>query len=115
MKVSDLFRAFQSVADLGARVYSYYTNLEFSLRQKRQQIATLEERPPIRETDVQFWNNAVNTSMTICPPTLLQKWKLELRRIAVSLGNDNFLQATMDASSERLAIVKMMDIGPNHY
>ena len=32
-----------------------------------------------------------------------------------SLGNDNFLQAAMNASSERLAIVKKMGIGPSHY
>ena len=70
---------------------------------------------PTRPVDLQRWNQAVNTAMTICPPHLLQPWENEIGRLRQSTGNDNYLQSVMDSASERLAIAKHLDIGPWQY
>lgn len=115
LKVTDPFKVFQIVAEFGVRVFMYYAQLELSLQQRRRQVAALELNPPRREVDLQFWNAAVTTSLTICPPHLLQRWMAEFSRVRSSLQDDNYLQAAMDASSERLAIGKSTDFGPGHY
>lgn len=75
-------------------------------------MATLELNPPQREVDLQFWNVAVATALMICPLALLKNWAAEFSRVRTSLREDNYLQAAMDASSERLVIVKCLDFGP---
>lgn len=78
-------------------------------------MAALELNPPQRKVDLQFWNAAVATALTICPLSLLKNWTAEFSRVKTSLREDNYLQAAMDASSERLAIVKCLDCGRGHY
>lgn len=115
LRVTDPFKMFQSIAEFGVRIFTYYTQLELSLQQRRHQVAALELNPPQREVDLQLWNVAVDTALTICPLPLLKNWAAEFARVRSSLRGDNFLQAAMDASSERLATSKRLDLGPGHY
>ena len=115
LRVIDPFKAFQTIAEFGVRVFTYYTQLELSLQQRRHQVAILESDPPQREIDLQFWDAAVGTALTICPVTLLKGWIAEFTKVKMNLRGDEFVQAAMDACSERLAAGKRLDFGPGHY
>ena len=115
LKLSDMFKGFQIIADLGVHVFLYYSRLELNLSMKRQLVSKLEAMEPTRQVVLQRWNKVVNTAMTICPLHLLQPWEIEIGRLRQSMGNDNYLQSVMDAASERLAIAKHLDIGPGQY
>ena len=115
LRLSDMFRGFQVIADLGVHVFLYYSQLELTLSTKRQLVSKSEALEPKRQVDLQRWSQAVNTAMTICPPHLLKPWEIEIGRLRQSMGNDNYLQSVMDAASERLAIAKHLDIGPGQY
>lgn len=115
LRVSDPFKVFQTIAEFGVRVFMYYTQLELYLHQRRHQVAALEVNPPQREVDLQFWNAAVATALTICPLPMLKNWTVEFSKVRTSLRGDNYVQVVMDANSERLAINKCLDFGPRHY
>ena len=115
LKLQNLFKGFQIIADLGVHVFLYYSQLELSLSKKRQLVSKAEASQPTRHVNLQQWNQAVGTAMAICPPALLQPWQTELARLSASLGNDIYLQTVMDAASERLAIGKQLDIGAGQY
>ena len=115
LKVTDLMKAFLAIADLGTRVFLYYSQLEIALQQRRYQAEAIFINPPNRVVDLEFWSQAVNTSLTMYPIALLLPWKAELPKCQQQLGSDQYLQDTMDASSERLAIAKKIDIGPAEY
>lgn len=115
LKLQDLFRGFQIIADMGAHVFLYYSQLEVSLSKKRRLVTEAEAGQPVRLVDLQHWNQAVATAMAVCPLVLLQPWQTELARLKASLGNDTYLQSVMDAASERLAISKQLDIGAGQY
>ena len=115
LKLRDLFKGFQVIVDLGVHVFLYYSQLELSLSKRRRLAAEAEASQPIRLVDLQQWNQAVTTAMAICPPMLLQSWRAQLERMSASLDNDTYLQAVMDAASERLAISKQLDIGAGQY
>ena len=115
LKLHDLFRGFQAIADLGVHVFLYYSELELALSSKRRLVANVETSQPSRHIDIHHWTRAVNTALAICPPKLLQPWHTELTRLRSSLGNDTYLQATMDAATERLAIAKHLDVGAGQY
>lgn len=115
VRVTDLFRTFLHIADIGVRVFQYYTQLEITLSQRRHQIERIMSNPPTREVALDFWNQAVNTAMSVCPMSILQSWRTEILRLKGGLGDDTYLQDAMDASSERLAILKRVDLGPGQY
>ena len=115
LQLSNMFKGFQIIADLGVHVFLYYSQLELTLNTKRQLVSKSEANETIRQIDLQRWNHAVNTTLTICPPHLMQLWRSELGRLRLSMGDDNYLQSVMDAASERLAIAKRLDIGPGQY
>ena len=115
LRLNDLFKGFQAIADLGVHVFLYYGELELALSTKRRLVANAEVRQPERHLDLQFWNNAVNTTLAVCPPSLLQSWHGELARLRLSLGSDAYLQTIMDAATERLPIAKHLDVGAGQY
>ena len=115
LKLQDLFKGFQIIADLGVHVFLYYSQLELSLSSKRRLVSVAEASQPTRLVNLQQWNQAVGTAMAICPPLLLQPWQTELARLKASLGSDTYLQSVMDAASERVAIGKHLDIGAGQY
>ena len=81
LKLSDMFKGLQIIADLGLHVFLYYSKLELTLSVKRQLVAKSETNEPARQVDLQRWNRAINTAMTICPPHLMQVWEIELGRL----------------------------------
>jgi hypothetical protein len=111
LRLHDMFKGFQAIADLGVHVFLYYSELELALSAKRRLVANVEASQPSRHIDIHHCTRVVNTSLAICPPLLLQPWHAELTRLRSSLGNDAYLQATMDAATERLAIAKHLDVG----
>jgi hypothetical protein len=115
LKLHDLFKGFQVIADLGVHVFLYYSELELTLSAKRRSVMNVEASQPNRHIDIQYWNKVVNTALAICPPLVLQPWQTELARLRSSLGNDNYLQSIMDAAIERRAIAKHLDIGAGQY
>lgn len=115
LKITDLMKAFAAIADIGTRVFLYYSQLEMALQQRRHQAEAIFINPPNRVVDMAFWNQAVNTALPLYPAALLLPWKAELHKCQRQLGTDQYLQDTMDASSERLAIAKRIDIGPAEY
>ena len=115
LKLHDLFKGFQAIADLGVHVFLYYSELELALSTKRRLVANAEASQHNRHIDINYWTRAVNTALAICPPSLMQPWQTELTRLRSSLGNDEYLQATMDAATERLAIAKHLDVGAGQY
>ena len=115
LKLHDLFKGIQVIADLGVHVFLYYSELELALSAKRRLVTNVEASQPNRRIDIQYWNRVVNTALAICPPLVLQPWQTELARLRSSLGNDNYLQLIMDAATERLAIAKHLDIGAGQY
>lgn len=115
VKLKDVFKGFQLIADLGVHIFLYYGQLELSLSAKRQLVSRIEAKPPNRQVELQQWSEAVNTTLAICPPLLLQPWHAEVARLRSSMGNDTFLQTIMDAASERVAIGKHLDVGAGQY
>lgn len=115
VRVSDLFNTFLHIADVGVRVFQYYAQLEVTLSQRRHQIERVMSEPRSRVVALDFWNQAVNTAMSVCPMSVLQSWKAEFFRMKRGLRDDGYLQQVMDSSSERLAILKRVDLGPGQY
>ena len=115
LRLHDLFKGFQTIADLGVHVFLYHSELEIALSAKRRLVMNAEASQPNRHIDIHHWNKAVNTALAICPPSLLQPWRVELARLRSSLGTDTYLQSVMDAATERLAIAKHLDIGAGQY
>ena len=115
LKLRDLFKGFQVIIDFGVHVFLYYSQLELTLSKRRRLAAEAEASQPTRLVNLQQWNEAVTTAMAICPPLLLQSWRAQLERMSASLDSDTYLQAVMDAASERLAIGKQLDIGAGQY
>ena len=115
LKVTDLMKAFLAIADVGTRVFLYYSQLEIALQQRRHQAEAIFMNPPSRVVDLEFWSQAVNTALVVYPATLLLPWRADLHNCQQRLGADQYLQDTMDASSERLAMAKKIDVGPAEY
>lgn len=115
LRLHDLFKGFQAIADLGVHIFLYYCELELSLSTKRRLVANVEASQPNRQIDIHYWTKAVNSALAVCPPLLMQPWHTELTRLRSSLGNDEYLQAVMDAATERLAIAKHLDVGAGQY
>lgn len=115
LKVTDMMKAFLAIADLGTRVFLYYSQLEVALQQRRNQAEAIFINPPDRVVELEFWSQAVNTVLTIYPIALLLHWKADLHVCQQRLGTDQYLQDTMDASLERLTMAKRIDIGPAEY
>lgn len=82
---------------------------------KMQLVSKTKASNPSGQIDLRRWNQVVNTTLVICPPLLMQPWQIELGRLRSSVGNDNYLQSVMDATSERLAIAKHLDIRLGQY
>lgn len=115
LQVTDFMKTFLAIADLGTRVFLYYSQLELALQQQRHQVEAIFTNPPRRIVDVEFWNQAVNTALPIHPTTLLLSWRADLHKCRQSLGADQYLRDTMDASTERLMPADRVDVGPAEY
>lgn len=78
LKLQDLFKGFQGIANLGVHAFLYYSQLELSLSVKRQLVSSAEVRRPNRQANLQQWNQDVNTSLEIFPPLLMKSWQMEM-------------------------------------